>query len=350
MRTAIAVIVGLLALGVIARAVIAQRRAEQPGSEQARVPWHQDRSVIVSPAEFGYRVFTTDHDEVVEAERVLPEMRRAQLAQIIERRLAKSSPSSASVDLQSAAVELADLLRSAVSNRRTSVAILVDNSGSLRTRGIAWNDQEPLASDSAAMQSATTAILIGDALDLLGVDFQVLGFTTREWQGGQSRRDWLAKGSPPHPGRLNDLRHIIYKAADASWPIKRLNLGIMLDAQVLKENIDGEALIWAHGRLITRPASRRILIVISDGASVDDSTILANSTMLLYRHLEHVVEELTRRGQVHLRAIAIAHDPSRKSDVEEFYGNTLAITQETAWSSEVLTSIAQLFSPLQSQQ
>ncbi len=140
---------------------------------------------------------------------------------------------------------------------------------------------------------------------------EILGFTTRAWKGGQSRERWIAGGKPPNPGRLNDLRHIVYKSADAPWRRSRKNLGLMLREGILKENIDGEALIWAHNRLLARPEERRILMVISDGAPVDDSTLSVNPGHYLERHLREVIAFIELRSPVELTALGIGHDVSR---------------------------------------
>ena len=140
---------------------------------------------------------------------------------------------------------------------------------------------------------------------------EILGFTTRAWKGGQSREKWIAAGKPPHPGRLNDLRHIVYKAADEPWRRAKRNLGLMMREGLLKENIDGEALMWAHNRLIARPEQRKILMVISDGAPVDDSTLSVNAGNYLEQHLRRVIEEIETRSSVELTAIGIGHDVTR---------------------------------------
>ena len=161
------------------------------------------------------------------------------------------------------------------------------------------------------MVAAVCADILARTLERCGVKTEILGFTTRAWKGGSSREDWLKAGKPPQPGRLNDLRHIIYKAADAPWRRARRNLGLMMREGLLKENIDGEALMWAHQRLMARPEQRRILMVISDGAPVDDSTLSVNSGHYLERHLREVIGEIESKSPVQLIAIGIGHDVTR---------------------------------------
>jgi cobaltochelatase CobT len=181
--------------------------------------------------------------------------------------------------------------------RDTCVTLLLDNSGSMRGRPI--------------MVAAMCADILGRTLERVGVKTEILGFTTRAWKGGLSREKWVAAGKPPHPGRLNDLRHIVYKAADEPWRRAKRNLGLMMREGLLKENIDGEALTWAHNRLIARPEQRKILMVISDGAPVDDSTLSVNAGNYLEQHLRRVIEEIETRSGVELTAIGIGHDVTR---------------------------------------
>jgi len=181
--------------------------------------------------------------------------------------------------------------------RDTVVTLLLDNSGSMRGRPI--------------MVAAMCADILARTLERCAVKTEILGFTTRAWKGGQSREKWIAAGKPPHPGRLNDLRHIVYKAADEPWRRARRNLGLMMREGLLKENIDGEALMWAHNRIVSRSEQRRILMVISDGAPVDDSTLSVNAGNYLERHLRHVIDEIEERSPVELVAIGIGHDVTR---------------------------------------
>ena len=181
--------------------------------------------------------------------------------------------------------------------RDTIVTLLLDNSGSMRGRPI--------------MVAAMCADILGRTLERVGVKTEILGFTTRAWKGGQSREKWLAAGKPTQPGRLNDLRHIVYKAADEPWRRAKRNLGLMMREGLLKENIDGEALTWAHNRIMARPEQRKILMVISDGAPVDDSTLSVNAGNYLEKHLRRVIEEIETRSGVELTAIGIGHDVTR---------------------------------------
>jgi cobaltochelatase CobT len=181
--------------------------------------------------------------------------------------------------------------------RDTVVTLLLDNSGSMRGRPI--------------MVAAMCADILARTLERCAVKVEILGFTTRAWKGGQSRERWIADGKPTHPGRLNDLRHIIYKAADTPWRRTRKNLGLMMREGLLKENIDGEALIWAYKRLMARSEQRRILMVISDGAPVDDSTLSVNAGNYLERHLRQVIHEIEAKSPVEITAIGIGHDVTR---------------------------------------
>ncbi|MBL3677580.1 MAG: cobaltochelatase subunit CobT [Alphaproteobacteria bacterium] len=181
--------------------------------------------------------------------------------------------------------------------RGTAVALLLDNSGSMRGRPIAL--------------SAVTAELMARALERAGVAVEILGFTTAAWKGGRARADWLTEGSPDAPGRLNEVLHIVYKAAPTPWRRARAGLALMLKEGLLKENIDGEALAWAHARLLARPEGRRVLVVVSDGAPVDDATMAANGAGYLEADLHAVVDAIGRRGAVQLAAIGIGHDVGR---------------------------------------
>lgn len=182
-------------------------------------------------------------------------------------------------------------------NNNTIVTLLLDNSGSMRGRPITV--------------AAMSAEILAQTLEVCGIKVEILGFTTVEWKGGKSRKKWLDAGSPKHPGRLNDLRHIIYKSADSPWRKSRKNLGAMLKEGILKENIDGEAILWAFQRLSLRPEKRRILMVISDGAPVDDSTISSNTVSYLDNHLRNVINSIERKSDIELVAIGIGHDVNR---------------------------------------
>jgi cobaltochelatase CobT len=208
--------------------------------------------------------------------------------------------------------------------RDTVVTLLLDNSGSMRGRPITV--------------AATCADILARTLERCGVKVEILGFTTRAWKGGQSREAWLAAGKPVTPGRLNDLRHIIYKAADAPWRRARKNLGLMMREGLLKENIDGEALDWAHKRLLGRSEQRKILMMISDGAPVDDSTLSVNPGNYLERHLRWVIEEIETRSPVELIAIGIGHDVTR------YYRRAVTIVDAEELGGAITEQLAELFS------
>jgi cobaltochelatase CobT len=207
--------------------------------------------------------------------------------------------------------------------RDTVVSLLIDNSGSMRGRPI------------------TVAAMCGDilarTLERCAVKVEVLGFTTRAWKGGQSRERWVADGKPRNPGRLNDLRHIIYKSADAPWRRARKNLGLMLREGLLKENIDGEALQWAYRRLLSRPEHRRILMVISDGAPVDDSTLSVNPGNYLEKHLREMIREIEGRDVVELIAIGIGHDVTR------YYRRAVTIVDAEELGGTMMKKLTELF-------
>jgi cobaltochelatase CobT len=207
--------------------------------------------------------------------------------------------------------------------RDTVVTLLLDNSGSMRGRPITV--------------AATCADILARTLERCGVKVEILGFTTRAWKGGQSREAWLAAGKPANPGRLNDLRHIIYKAADAPWRRARKNLGLMMREGLLKENIDGEALSWAYRRLLGRSEQRRILMMISDGAPVDDSTLSVNPGNYLERHLRYVIEEIETRSPIELIAIGIGHDVTR------YYRRAVTIVDAEELGGVMTEKLAELF-------
>jgi cobaltochelatase CobT len=208
--------------------------------------------------------------------------------------------------------------------RDTVVTLLLDNSGSMRGRPITV--------------AATCADILARTLERCGVKVEILGFTTRAWKGGQSREAWLAAGKPANPGRLNDLRHIIYKSADAPWRRSRKNLGLMMREGLLKENIDGEALDWAHKRLLGRSEQRKILMMISDGAPVDDSTLSVNPGNYLERHLRYIIEEIETRSPVELIAIGIGHDVTR------YYRRAVTIVDAEELGGAITEKLAELFS------
>ena len=182
-----------------------------------------------------------------------------------------------------------------------------------------------------------SADILARTLERCGVKVEILGFTTRAWKGGQSREHWLADGKPPNPGRLNDLRHIVYKSADAPWRRARRSLGLMLREGLLKENIDGEALLWGHSRLIARSEQRQILMVISDGAPVDDSTLSVNPGNYLERHLRDVIDWIETRSNVELTAIGIGHDVTR------YYRRAVTIMDAEQLGGAMMERLADLF-------
>ena len=302
-----------------------------------------------------YKVFTTAHDEVVSAEELcdpeeLTRLRAyldqqlasvsnvvSRLANRLQRKLLAQQNRSWTFDLEEGLLDVARLTRVIVDPtaslafkeeedtdfRDTVVTILIDKSGSMRGRPI--------------MVAAVCADILARTLERCSVKTEILGFTTRAWKGGSSREDWLKAGKPAQPGRLNDLRHIIYKAADAPWRRARRNLGLMMREGLLKENIDGEGLMWAHQRLMGRTEARRILLVISDGAPVDDSTLSVNSGHYLERHLREVITEIETKSPVQLIAIGIGHDVTR------YYKNAVTIVDVEQLAGAMVEQLADLF-------
>jgi cobaltochelatase CobT len=302
--------------------------------------------------QFNYKIFTQKFDEIVKASELCPpeeldQLRAlldkqlenlagavARLANKLQRRLMAQQNRSWDFDLEEGLLDTARLTRVVIDPlqalsfkverdtdfRDTVVTLLIDNSGSMRGRPI------------------TIAAICGDilarTLERCGVKVEILGFTTRAWKGGKSREAWLEAGRPASPGRVNDIRHIIYKAADEPWRHARRNLGLMMREGLLKENIDGEALEWARKRLMARSENRRILMVISDGAPVDDSTQSVNAGNYLEAHLRQVIEDIETRSPIQLVAVGIGHDVTRYYrravtllDAEELAG---ALTDELA--------------------
>ncbi|MBN8529645.1 MAG: cobaltochelatase subunit CobT [Caulobacterales bacterium] len=302
-----------------------------------------------------YRVFTTAYDEVVEAADLCDPMELdrlralldqqlsilssvvARLANKLQRRLMAQQNRSWMFDLEEGVLDTARLTRiitdptsplsfkaeSESPFRDTVVTLLLDNSGSMRGRPI--------------MVAAVCADILARTLERCGVKVEILGFTTRAWKGGQSREAWITAGKPAGPGRLNDLRHIIYKAADAPWRRAKKNLGLMMREGLLKENIDGEALLWAHDRLMARPEARRILMVISDGSPVDDSTQSANAALYLDKHLRQVIAEIEDRSPVELLAIGIGHDVTR------WYRRAVTLVDVEQLAGAMIEKLAELF-------
>ncbi len=320
------------------------------GAKPAR-PDAKDRGAHEPP----YKVFTTAFDEIIAAEELcdaeeLGRLRAyldqqlaalssvvSRLANKLQRRLMAQQNRAWTFDLEEGMLDVARLTRVIIDPtaplsfkqeedtefRDTVVTLLIDNSGSMRGRPI--------------MVAAVCADILARTLERCGVKVEILGFTTRAWKGGMAREEWIKAGKPPSPGRLNDLRHIIYKSADAPWRRARRNLGLMMREGLLKENIDGEALMWAHQRLIGRPEQRRILMVISDGAPVDDSTLSVNSGHYLERHLRQVIAEIEGRSPVELLAIGIGHDVTR------YYRRAVTIVDVEQLGGVLVEQLAELF-------
>jgi cobaltochelatase CobT len=322
---------------------------DRPGGPQAR------RERIVADESATYRAYVRSFDEEIGAEDLcdpdeLSRLRQqldqqlqhlqgviSKLANRLQRRLMAQQTRAWEFDLEDGLLDAGRLSRvivnpmQALSYKReretdfrdTVVTLLIDNSGSMRGRPI------------------TVAAMCGDilarTLERCAVKVEILGFTTRAWKGGQSRERWVADGKPRNPGRLNDLRHVIYKAADSPWRRARKNLGLMLREGLLKENIDGEALLWAYRRLTARPEHRRILMVISDGAPVDDSTLSVNPGNYLERHLREVIQEVEARGLVELIAIGIGHDVTR------YYRRAVTIVDAEELGGTMMRKLTELF-------
>ena len=302
-----------------------------------------------------YRAFTCEFDEVVDAAdlcdseelaRLRGQLDRqiahlagvtARLANRLQRKLMAQQNRSWEFDLEEGLLDTARLPRVVIDPlqplsfkiehetefRDTVVTLLIDNSGSMRGRPIGI--------------AAMTADILAQTLERCAVKVEILGFTTRTWKGGRSREKWLADGKAANPGRLNDLRHIVYKAAGAPWRRARKSLGLMLREGLLKENIDGEALLWAQERLILRPEQRRILMVISDGAPVDDSTLSVNAGNYLERHLRDAIEWIETSSPVELVAIGIGHDVTR------YYRRAITLVDAEQLGGAVLNELAALF-------
>jgi cobaltochelatase CobT len=333
-----------------------QTDSADAAQDAAPPPRRPNFSVLDAPQAFGYQVYTRQFDEAVGAEALCDaeEIDRlrgfldkqlasihvavSRLANRLQRRLLAQQNRAWDFDLEEGTLDTARLSRVVTDPfqplsfkrerdtnfRDTVVTLLLDNSGSMRGRPI--------------MVAACCADILARTLERCGVKAEILGFTTRQWKGGQSREAWLAAGKPPLPGRLNDLRHIVYKSADTPWRRARRNLGLMMREGLLKENIDGEALAWAHGRLLARPERRRILMMISDGAPVDDSTLSVNSGSYLEKHLRQVIEEIETRSSVELIAIGIGHDVTR------YYRRAVTITDAEELAGAMTEKLAELFS------
>ncbi len=302
-----------------------------------------------------YKVFTTEFDEVIPAADLCDPAELARLralldqqlhhlqgligklANRLQRKLLAQQNRSWLFDLEEGILDAGRLSRVVTAPlyplsykmekdtefRDTVVSLLIDNSGSMRGRPITI--------------AAMSADILARTLERCGVKVEILGFTTRAWKGGNSREKWMGMDKPANPGRLNDLRHIVYKAAEAPWRHARKSLGLMLREGILKENIDGEALLWAHQRLLARPEERRILMVISDGAPVDDSTLSVNLGNYLEKHLREVIRYIETRSPVELVAIGIGHDVTR------YYQRAVTIVDAEQLGGTMMNQLADLF-------
>ena len=329
----------------------------EPGDEgeEGMMPVRPNRPLSDLPPSFDYKAWTDKYDEVIAAtdlcdEDELTRLRAyldqqllhlqgavTKLANRLQRRLMAQQNRSWDFDQEEGILDAARLARVVTAPghslsykierdtefRDTVVTLLIDNSGSMRGRPISI--------------AAISADIMARTLERCGVKTEILGFTTRAWKGGQSRESWLAAGRPSSPGRLNDLRHILYKAADEPWRRAKKSLGLMMREGLLKENIDGEALIWAHSRLIARPEERKILMVISDGAPVDDSTLSVNNGAYLERHLRQVIGWIENRSPVELCAIGIGHDVTR------YYQKAVTIMDAEQLGGTMVEQLAGLF-------
>ncbi|MBX9795909.1 cobaltochelatase subunit CobT [Sphingomonas sp.] len=329
----------------------------EPGDEgeDGMMPVRPNRPVHDATPHFDYKAWTTSFDEQIAATELcdadeLARLRAyldqqlvhlqgavTKLANRLQRRLMAQQNRSWDFDQEEGLLDAARLARVVVNPahslsykierdtefKDTIVTLLIDNSGSMRGRPISI--------------AAISADILARTLERCGVKTEILGFTTRAWKGGQAREHWLAAGRPPQPGRLNDIRHIIYKQADEPWRRAKPALGLMMREGLLKENIDGEALLWAHSRLIARGEDRKILMVISDGAPVDDSTLSVNSGSYLERHLRQVIGWIETRSPVELIAIGIGHDVTR------YYSRAVTIMDAEQLGGTIIEQLAALF-------
>ncbi len=324
---------------------------EPAGPSEYDPDWRRNDSGDNQP----YKAFTTEYDEVTDANELcdseeLTRLRHqldqqlshlqgvvGKLANRLQRRLLAQQTRSWEFDLEEGMLDAGRLSRVVIDPvaplsfkmetdtefRDTVVTLLIDNSGSMRGRPITV--------------AAMSADILARTLERCGVKVEILGFTTRSWKGGTSREKWVEQGKPKNPGRLNDLRHIVYKSADMPWRRARPSLGLMLREGLLKENIDGEALMWAHNRLLARPEQRRILMVISDGAPVDDATLSANPGNYLERHLREVIHYIETKSDVELTAIGIGHDVTR------YYRRAVTIVDAEELGGTMMARLAELF-------
>jgi cobaltochelatase CobT len=329
--------------------------SDAPEEAETAEPWRPNPSVLDDPERFGYRIYSRDFDEEVQADDLsspeeLDRLRAfldkemkllastvARLANRLQRRLLAQQNRAWDFDLEEGALDAARLTRIIIDPmhplsfkqerdmefRDTVVTLLLDNSGSMRGRPI--------------MVAACAAEILARTLERCGVKVEILGFTTRAWKGGQARERWMEAGKPGSPGRLNDVRHIVYKTADTPWRRAKRSLALMMREGMLKENIDGEALAWAHARLMARHEQRRILMMISDGAPVDDSTLSVNSGSYLEQHLRQVIAEIEGRSPVELLAIGIGHDVTR------YYKRAVTISDPSELAGAMTDKLVELF-------
>jgi len=329
----------------------------EPGDDgdEGMMPVRPNRPMTDFAPQFEYKPWTTSFDEVIAATELcdaeeLTRLRAyldqqlmhlqsavSKLANRLQRRLMAQQNRSWDFDQDEGMLDAARLARVVINPMQslsykieretdfkdTVVTLLIDNSGSMRGRPISI--------------AAISADILARTLERCGVKTEILGFTTRAWKGGQARESWLAAGRPPQPGRLNDIRHIVYKQADEPWRRAKASLGLMMREGLLKENIDGEALLWAHARLIARREDRKILMVISDGAPVDDSTLSVNSGSFLERHLRQVIGWIEARSPVELCAIGIGHDVTR------YYSRAVTIMDAEQLGGTMIEQLAALF-------
>ena len=302
-----------------------------------------------------YKIFTNEYDEIIKAENLenpeeIYKLRKnldqqlisfqdivTKLANKLQRQLLAKQNRSWEFDLEEGLLDSSKLPRiiidpyNSLSFKRekdlefkdTIVSLLIDNSGSMRGRPITI--------------AAICADILSRTLERCSVKVEILGFTTKNWKGGQSREDWNKKGKIKNPGRLNDLRHIIYKSGDIHWRQSKNNIGLMLKEGILKENIDGEAILWAYNRLIKRKEERKILMVISDGAPVDDSTLSVNSGDFLEKHLKKIVKYIESKSNIEILAIGIGHDVSR------YYKKAIKITDVQELGDVMIGQLSGLF-------
>ena len=307
------------------------------------------------PVDNNYKAYTERFDEIIKAEDLcdadeLIRLRQlldqqllslqhatSKLANRLQRRLMAKQNRTWEFDLEEGILDAARLTQVVVDPmnplaykqeketkfRDTVVTLLIDSSGSMRGRSITI--------------AAMCADIMGRTLERCSVRVEILGFTTRAWRGGESREAWINDNKPSNPGRLNDLRHIVYKGADDSWSRSRRNLGLMMREELLKENIDGEALIWAHNRVVTRPEQRKVMMVISDGLPVDNSTLLVNPSSFLEQHLKYAISMIEDHSPVELVAIGIGHD------VTHHYKRAVTITDAEQLGGAMTDQLAALF-------